>query len=375
MHDVIVIGVGTMGAATCLALARRGVRVLGLEQFAIPHTMGSHHGHSRMFRTSYYEHPDYVPLLKRSYDLWKDLERESGERLFHETGALYLGGQTGPLISGSLHAARAHALEHETLDRAAIESRFPQFRLPAGTVGLFEPRAGFVLPEAAIGAMARLAQQHGAEIRQNEPVRSWSAGQDGCVVRTAHSGHRAERLIFCGGAWSSRLMADLGVPLLVTRQVLGWVQPRDANPFALGRFPCWAVENADGSLFYGFPISSGEPGLKIARHAKGEPCDPDTLERSPRPGDEGEFLGALDVLSSAASGPVASMAICMYTNSPDLHFIIDCHPRRERVLLACGFSGHGFKFAPVIGEVLGDLAMTGRTTLPIDFLSMRRFAP
>ncbi|MFM9994573.1 MAG: N-methyl-L-tryptophan oxidase [Phycisphaerales bacterium] len=372
MHDVIVIGVGTMGAAACLELARRGVRVLGLEQFGVPHTLGSHHGHSRMFRMSYYEHPDYVPLLKRAYEGWKALERDAGVRLFHETGALYLGRADRALIRGSLESARTHGLAHEALDRAALERRFPQFRPPPGFLGVFEPRAGFVVPEASVGVIADQAMRLGAEIHGHEPVESWRVEPSGCVVRTAKDEYRADRLVFCGGAWSSRLMTDLGVPLAVTRQVQGWVQPRVPDSFTEGRFPCWALENPDGSLYYGFPMMPTSPGLKIARHARGEPFDPDSMDRRARPGDERDFLGALECLSPEAAGPVVSIGVCLYTNSPDSHFIIDRHPKHERVALACGFSGHGFKFAPVIGEVLADLACAGRTEWPIGFLGLSR---
>lgn len=373
MSDVIVIGVGTMGAAACLELARRGVRVLGLEQFGVPHTLGSHHGHSRMFRMSYYEHPDYVPLLKRAYDGWKGLEREAGVRLFHETGALYLGRADRALIRGSLESARAHRLAHEVLDRAALELRFPQFRPPSGFLGVFEPSAGFVEPEAAVGVMADRAMRLGAQIHGHEPVESWAAGKAGCVVKTAKDEYRADRLIFCGGAWSSKLMKDLGVPLTVTRQVQGWVQPRGPDSFTEGRFPCWAFENPDGSLFYGFPMAPTKPGLKLARHARGVVFDPDSTDRRARPGDERDFLEGLECLSPEAAGPVVSIGVCLYTNSPDSHFIIDRHPKHERVALACGFSGHGFKFSPVIGEVLADLACAGRTDWPIGFLGLSRF--
>ncbi len=373
MHDVIVIGVGTMGSAACLELARRGVRVLGLEQFSVPHALGSHHGHSRMFRMSYYEHLDYVPLLKRAYDLWKGLERQAGVSVFHLTGALYLGRADGELIRGSLDSARRHALPHETLDGAALARRYPQFRPDPAWVAMFEPRAGFVVPEPAVRAMADQATRHGAEIHAHEPVESWYAGAPGCTVRTAKGEYRADRLIFCGGAWTARLVRDLGVRLMVTRQVLGWVRPRTGEPFALGRMPCWAMENADGSLYYGFPVMPADPGLKLARHARGTPVDPDAVDRQPRAGDEADFLGALDRLAPEARGPVVSMAVCMYTNSPDSHFIIDRHPRHDRVLLACGFSGHGFKFAPVIGEIMADLATTGRSVLPIGFLALSRF--
>lgn len=373
MYDAIVLGVGSMGSAACLELARRGARVLGLEQFAIPHAFGSYHGHTRMFRMAYYEHPDYVLLLKRAYDLWKRLEREAGVHLFHVVGALYMGPEQGDLIRGSMESAGRHSLTHDRLDAAAVARRFPQFRPPAGYAALYEPHAGFVLSEQAVAAMTSEAIRHGAEIHGHEPVTAWQADSHAVSVRTARAEYRAHTLVVCGGAWTGRVARDLGVPLLVSRQVVGWVQPSRADIFALGRMPCWGLENPDGSLSYGFPIVPPQPGLKMAVHVRGVEADPDTIDRRPAPADDAEFRRALGALSPDAAGPTLSLGVCMYTNSADGHFIIDRHPCHPNVLLACGFSGHGFKFAPVVGEVLAELATRGETTWPVRFLSLARF--
>jgi len=372
-YDVIVAGVGTMGAAACDALARRGAKVLGLEQFGIPNAMGAHHGHSRMFRMSYYEHPDYVPLLKEAFDGWKSLEGRSGVKLFHVVGGLYMGRPSGDLVRESTEAARRHTLECEPLDHAQLARRFPQFRLPAGYAGLLEPMAGLIVPELAIAAMVDAALRNGAEVRGHEPVLGWEAGSGGVTVRTEQRAYRTRRLVMACGAWSSGIVRDLGVELVVTRQTLGWVWPRSPAGFMLGELPCWAVEHGDGSLHYGFPMVPWHPGFKLARHAKGSPVDPGTVDRRPVAADEQEFRPFLQKHIPDADGSLLSMAVCTYTNSPDSHFIIDTHPAHANVSIACGFSGHGFKFAPVVGEVLADLAMDGKTARPIGFLGLDRF--
>ena len=238
-YDAIVIGVGAMGASACWELARRGKRVLGLEQFDIPHSRGSSHGFSRMIRMAYYEHPDYVPLLRRAFERWYQLESASGQKLFYEIGGLYMGRTDGNIVNGSLRAAREHGLSHEWLDHGSLRRRYPQFELPADYVGIFENRAGFLLPERAIAAFVIEALKHGAEIHGHEPVIDWSNDDRGATVRTARGTYHAEQLIFCGGAWSDRLVLDLGVPLRVTRQVLGWVWPKRPELFGLDTLPAW----------------------------------------------------------------------------------------------------------------------------------------
>ena len=375
--DVIVVGVGAMGSSACFELARRGMKVLGLEQFAIAHERGSAHGQSRMIRMAYYEHPDYVPLLARAYERWQEAERLSGERLLHITGGLYAGPSDGEVVPGSEAAARTHGLQYERLSASEAVDRFPLFRLPQSWSALFEPMAGFLLPEHAVSTYVKLARQQGAVIRSNEPVLDWqSAGASAggpWRVRTNAGVNEGKRLIFCGGAWSGRLMADLGVPLQVTRQVMGWVRPADPEPFRLGRFPVWAIENLDRSLQYGFPVLPGESTLKVSWHGAGPPADPDTVDRTTSGADVATFLPQLPHVLPTAAGPVAEMRVCLYTNSPDHHFIVDRHPTADGVYLACGFSGHGFKFASVIGEILADFATRGTTAHPVRFLSLDRF--
>ncbi|MSU48828.1 MAG: N-methyl-L-tryptophan oxidase [Opitutus sp.] len=373
-YDVIVVGVGAMGAAACWALARRGVRVLGLEQFDIPHSRGSSHGYSRMTRMAYSEHPDYVPLLHRSNELWRELEQDSGEKILHLVGGLYLGPVAGGIVGGALSSARQHGLPHTLLDRTAIARQFPQFEVPDDWGGLLEPQAGFLLPELAISTFVNGALHRGAEIHGHEAVLSWHAENSGVSVVSSQRTYHAEKIIFSGGAWSNRLVRDLGVELIVTRQVLGWVWPKEPKPFQSGVLPAWMIDRLDGTVYYGFPMITQSPGLKLALHAPMRPVDPDRVEREVTSDDEETFRPCLRRFLPGADGPLLALRTCLYTNSPDGHFIIDRHPRHERVFVAAGFSGHGFKFASVVGEVLADFAQLGTTRHPVGFLGLARFA-
>lgn len=374
VYDIIIIGVGAMGASTCFHLASGGARVLGLEQFDISHSQGSSTGFSRMIRMAYYEHPDYVPLLRRAYELWHELENLSGQKLLYQTGGLYLGAPDCELITGSLQAAKLHGLPYEMLDRRQLAERFGAFHVPENWSTMLEPAAGFLLPEKVISTFADLAMRRGAEIHGREEVIQWKAVQYGVEVQTTRGRYSAKRLVICGGAWSGKLLASLGLELQVTRQVMGWVWPRQQELFALNSFPVWAIGHADGSLHYGFPMMGHVPGLKIAHHAPGTPTDPDRVERQPLPGDEETFRDALRQFLPAGDGPLLALRTCLYTNSRDHHFIIDEHPQHPNVILACGFSGHGFKFASVIGEILADLAMQRESKLPFKFLSLERLS-
>lgn len=372
-HDVIVVGLGAMGSAACWRLAKRGVRVLGLEQFDIPHARGSSHGHTRMTRTAYHEHPDYVPLLRRANELWREIEAEKGVNVLHLTGGLYMGKPDGEVVSGALLAARRHGLAIQSLDRAELSRRFPQFHLPDDHVGVLEEQAGYLQPELAISAFAVAAMRLGAELHGHEPVLEWSDEGSHVLVKTPRGEYSAERILFCGGPWSGKLLGELDLKLTVTRQALAWVWPRRPELFGHDRLPVWAVGRDDGGLHYGFPMRVDSAGFKIALHAPADETDPDRVNREPTPADEATVRPFLQTTMPDADGPLLAIRICLYTNSPDHHFIIDRHPAHERVVLACGFSGHGFKFASVIGEVLADLATGGATHLPIQFLGLSRF--
>jgi sarcosine oxidase len=325
-----------------------------------------------MIRMAYYEHPNYVPLLKRAYELWGALETASGYKLLHITGGLYMGRPESTLIAGALAACKAHNLPHELWDHEQLARRFSQFSLPGDYQALYEQHAGMLIPERVMCAHAEQALQHGAELHGHEPVIDWNVGDRHAAVRTQRGTYTAERIVVTSGAWTGRLLSDLGIELTVTRQPLAWFWPRRPDLFSLGKFPVWFIETEHGHGHYGFPMLPDQPGMKIALHKPAERTDPDSVNRDMLPGDVDDLLLALKRHLPDAAGPLLAMRICLYTLSPDSHFIIDRHPRYPSVSLACGFSGHGFKFAGVVGEALADLATTGKTELPIDFLSLAR---
>lgn len=367
--DVIVLGLGGMGSAAAADLAGRGQRVLGLERFTPAHDMGSSHGDSRLIRQSYFEDPAYVPLLLRSYELWKILESATKADLLTLTGGLFFGAPSSRVVAGSLRSARQWDLPHDELDAADIRRRFPTTSPGPDDAGLFEQRGGFVRPEAAVRAHLELAARRGADLRFGERVLGWAAGPGGagCEVRTTKGTFSAERLVIAPGAWASEVLGSLGLPLTVTRQVLFWFQPRhDAERFDVGRHPVYVHEDATGTQVYGFPGIDGPAGpVKVAFFRLGEVSTPGGLRR--------EVLGEeVDAMRSAAdrvlpdlAGDLVRSATCMYTNTPDEHFVVAVHPDHSQVVVGCGFSGHGFKFVPVIGEILGDLSTTGSTRHPI----------
>ncbi len=364
-----------MGAAACRELAARGLRVLGLEAGALPNPLASFAGRTRAIRLSYSEHPDYVPLLRGAYDRWETLGEECGQKLLHLTGALYMGPEKGELFSGALASAQTHRLAHTRFTAAALHSQWPQFLLPDNFVGLHEEQAGYVLSEVAVGAMIEAAQRHGANLHGNEPVLDWTATAQGVTARTPMGEYAAGHLVFTAGAWTSEVLQNL--PLTVTRQVLGWVQPPDLGQFTADRFPVWAIDHDGPGFYYGFPHTpdgSGGPGLKAALHCPGAPTTAAAAQRDPLPADADEIRAVFTRHLPSGDGPLIEQRTCLYTNTPDGHFIVDHHPAHERVTLACGFSGHGFKFASVMGEVLADLATAEKTDWPIGFLGLSRFA-
>jgi sarcosine oxidase len=386
LFDYIIIGGGSMGSATAYHLAKRGQRVLLLEQFDFVHELGAHGGQSRLIRKAYFEHPDYVPLLQRAYENWASLEAETNEKVYFETGIVYFGEPNDGLLANIRHSAKTHDLKLEDWDLAQAKRQYPMFdNIPDDWECLFEPEAGFLLVEKCVRLYLKQALQHGAIVRAHERVYSWKVPEykeEGSnkyevVVRTNKGIYGAKKIIFTAGAWTNELLQELNIPLKVTRQILGWVRPQNWSDFTLGKFPCWAVSDKEYELYYGMPIldeedSSGAMGLKLGCHLHGLAVDPNTVRRTTNHLDEVTFRRGLEKYMPTANGDLLAMKTCLYTNSPDGHFIIDRHPQHEEVIFACGFSGHGFKFASVIGEILADLAIDGETKQPIDFLKLDR---
>jgi sarcosine oxidase len=372
-YDVIVLGLGGMGSAAAAHLAARGQRVLGLERFGPAHAQGSSHGGSRIIRQSYFEDPAYVPLLRRAYELWGRLEVESGADLMTLTGGLYFGPPDSPTVTGSLASARQWDLPHELLDAADIRRRFPTIDPYDGEVGLYEEAAGFVRPEATVAAHLAMAAGHGADLHFEEPVHGWTATSAGVRVTTAAGTYDADRLVLCPGAWAPELLADLGLPLTVERQVMYWFQPEGGvGAFEPDRHPVFIHGGGELQL-YGFPAIDGpDGGAKSAFFRRGVVTTPETIDRSVHE-DEIEYMASrLREVVPAQPGRFLTAAACMYTTTPDEHFVIAPHPGFDRVVVACGFSGHGFKFVPVVGEILADLVVDGTTKHPIGLFDPRR---
>jgi sarcosine oxidase len=377
-YDVVVLGLGAMGSAASYHLARRGQRVLGLERFTAAHDRGSSHGGSRIIRQAYFEDPAYVPLVLRAYELWRALEGAADTDLLLTTGALLIGHPGSEIVVGSRRSAEQWKLDHEVLDDAQVRNRFPTFAPEPGMVAVYEPQAGVLRPEAAVAAHLRLAASAGAELRFSAPVVGWEAGPDGAgVTVTTESGTAtADRLVVCPGAWAGDVVADLGVPLEVERHVQFWFEPDGGvEPFLADRHPVWLWDGGAGDgLPYGIPAVDGpDGGVKVAWHRRGRACEPDTLDRAVGSPEVAELAGTLRARIPALAGRFLRAVPCLYTNTPDGHFVVGPHPDHPQVVVAAGFCGHGFKFAPVIGEILADLVVGGTTAHPIGLFDPTRF--
>ncbi|MCC6627052.1 MAG: N-methyl-L-tryptophan oxidase [Chloroflexi bacterium] len=371
-YDAIVLGLGGMGSAAAYHLARRGQRVLGLEAFGPGHANGSSHGRTRIIREAYSESPQYMPLIQRAYALWRELEVESGQPLLRVTGGVAIGPADHESIQGVLASGRAWGVPCEVLSPAETERRFPAFRVPDGMVTVFQPNSGILAPEAAGRAHRDLAVRHGADLRFHEPAHGWAADGAGVQVTTGAGAYRAERLIITAGPWSGSVLSDLGIPLTVTRMVNVHFAPTDPERFWPEHCPIFGMRLPIGD-YYGMPLLPGQ-GVKIGRHDAGEVCTPETARRTVSDGDIAALRQVLDQMMPGAAGRVLHTLTCLYTLTPDHHFVIDRHPTYPQIAYACGFSGHGFKFAGVVGEIMADLAIDETSRHPIDFLSARRFS-
>lgn len=368
-YDVIVLGLGGMGSSALYHLAQRGERVLGLEQFEPAHSLGSSHGQSRIIRQAYFEDPAYVPLLLRAYENWAAVERQSGKQLLTKTGGLLVGQPSSAVIKGATQSAQEWQLAHELLSAAEIRQRFPAFAPRPEEVGLFEPEAGALNPEESILTHLELAVRAGAEVRFGKPVLEWQAlSGGGVLVKTPEGEFTAERLVITAGAWLGKLAPEISLPLQVERNVMHWFEP--LAPAA--DLPVYIVERPDVPLFYGFPDLGGH-GPKAALHHSHVLTTPTAIDRTVAPGEGEELQRIVADWMPGVIGSIKRSAACMYTNTPDEHFVIGRHPLHEQVVIAGGFSGHGFKFVSVVGEILADLATTGSTTHPIGLFSPTRF--
>jgi sarcosine oxidase len=375
--DVIIVGLGAMGSAAAYQLAQRGKRVVGLERFTPAHDKGSSHGGSRMIRQAYFEDPAYVPILIRAYELWERLGQDTRTNLLHLTGGVMIGSPSSPLITGSIRSAREYQLPHEVLDRREIQRRFPPLIAAAGEVALYESRAGYLLPEECVRQQLGEAARYGADLHFEEPIKSWTAHNrgEGVTVTTGKGTHRAQHLIVSCGAWAPQLLADLELPLVVTRQVMFWLDPIGGiEPFLPDRFPVYMCAPEHGYILYGFPSIDGKDGgVKVAIHGSDEVCTPDSIDREVRETDVAGIRARLVARIPVLNGALLKARTCMYTVTPDENFVICKHPRYSAVTIAAGFSGHGFKMASVVGEILAELVTEGTTRHNIELFSYRRF--
>lgn len=372
-YDVAILGLGAMGGATAYHLAKRGQRVIGIDLHSPPHTKGSSHGKSRMIREAYYEHPLYVPLVQRAYALWGELERAAGDRSFFiRTGGLMVGAEAGALVRGTLRSCEEHHLPHEVITSRDLHRRYPAFSPLDEMVGVLEQRAGILLPEAIVQAHLELAVHHGAVLRLETRVDGWDHGSEGVTLRLGEETVHARQLVVAAGAFVGDLLPELGKLLTVERRPIHWFDPvRFPEYFTPQRMPVsiWELEN--GTIFYTKP-DLGD-GVKIGIHHGGESDRRVPVGHPVSDAEDAEIYDLLRRFVPFAKGHPRERAICRYTMAPDAHFIVDRHPQAEDVLVLSACSGHGFKFASVIGEAAADLLTSGACAFDLSPFSLRRF--
>jgi monomeric sarcosine oxidase len=370
-YERIVVGVGGVGSAALYHLARQGVRVLGIEQFGVAHDRGSSHGQTRIIRQAYFEHPDYVPLLVRAYELWRDLEESTGERLFDQVGLLEAGPADGIVIPGIRQSVAQHGLAIESLTADEARKRFPAFTIPHALDVVFEPTAGLLYVERCVAAQIREAQRCGADLLTETPIERLEFTDTTVIVHTPGRRWETEGIVCCAGPWSRDLFAET-YPLQVQRKHLHWYATRGPAAEARAGCPTFLFELPHG-CFYGFPAVD-RLGVKVAEHSGGENVShPTDVDRTLDADDERRVADFVRQYLAAVTLERQHHAVCMYTRTPDDHFLIDWHPQHERSVVAAGLSGHGFKFVPVLGEVLAEMTLTGATRWPVEFLRAGRF--
>lgn len=369
-HDVIVVGLGAMGSAAAFHLAKRGVNVLGLDRFTPPHVFGSSHGQSRIIREAYFEHPMYVPLVQRAYQLWDELQHAARRDLLLITGGLMIGQPDGVLVQGARRSADEHRLPHEILTAADVRTRFPALRPDGDMVAVWEPRAGILFPEACVEAHLAAAKEHGAALQFDERVLGWTTAGHGVRVVTDKREYHAGQLLLTAGSWIASLVPELELPLSIERQVQFWFAPRaNAAHFSPQRCPIHLWESSPRRFFYGFPDLGA--GVKVAGHHQGEDTGAELVRREVGDAEVEAIRAPMRRFLPDADGPLRSTAVCTYTNTPDEHFLIDRHPDHSQALIASPCSGHGFKFSSAIGEVLADLLTGGKPRFDLSLFRRR----
>lgn len=364
-YEMIVVGLGGVGSAAAFHLSKRGHTVLGIERFHPAHEFGSSHGHSRITRMAYAEDPAYVPMMQRSYQLWRQLEHEAGRQLLTMTGGLMLGHPRSSIVSGALRSAQEWGLPHEILDSAEVQRRFPTLTPESDEQGIYEPDAGFVRPETSVLAHTELARHYGANLHHGEPVQHWEDTNDTVKVTTDQATYAAKKLVFCGGPWTPELFPQLDVPLVVERQVMHWFVPENGvELYQPDRHPIYIWEAEPELPIYGFPAQDGQDSVKVAFYRPpGSPTitTPSHIARTVSEEEISEITSYLEPRIPTLPARHKTAHTCMYTMTPDHNFLIGPHPQNSRVIMGAGFSGHGFKFVPVLGEILADLATQGET--------------
>lgn len=374
LYDAIVLGTGGVGSAALWQLASRGARVLGIDRFSPGHDRGSSHGETRIIRLAYFEHPDYVPLLRRAYQLWHQIERESRQPLFHQVGLLQVGPTTGEVVPGVLASAKQHGLDVETLSPAEAMRRFPAFSIEPGDTAVFEPTAGYLRVESCVRTCFDLARQAGAEFAQ-AAIHSWQATSDECQVETDQGTFRARQLVISPGPWAGQLLPELASRFVVRRKPLYWFETDEPRFSAMAGCPTFLFERPHG-VFYGFP-SIDPLGIKVAEHTGGKVVTDPLREQRSDVIDAQDLSRVWNFVQQSLPGTTAHVSrhsACFYTMSPDGHFVVDRLPGHEKAAFCAGLSGHGFKFVPVLGQILADLILDGGTDLPAGFLNAGRLA-
>ena len=374
-YDVAVVGLGGTGSAILAHCAARGASVIGLEQFGPAHDLGSSHGKTRMIRKAYFEDPAYVPLVLRAYELWRELERAAGDEILRITGLLSVGEETSEIIRGTRRAASRHDLPVESLSQREVKARYPTLELWKDEVALFEMDGGVLNPERAVRAHLKLAESNGAEMRFGVAMESWRASDKGFELRLFDGAQiRASKLVLALGPWVQETLESLGVRVRVQRNIQAWFSP-GTHAYDAPGFPAFLI-NRRGlpAPLYGFP-DFGD-GVKAAFHGCGDLTDAQQIDRHVDwPRDVELIAKALEQWMPGATKTFREAKPCMYTLTPDENFVIDHHPDHADLILCGGFSGHGFKFAPIVGEIGADLVLDGGSRHGIEFLSLRRFRP